>query len=547
MSEEREYIKSAYDTALHKNVLEFKKGYPNATEKYIFENQIIDANKILAMFYEDPLLHVVSILKQCKVGMDGLMIQLLYLFTTHPEDDFKLSIDNVKIITGMSNKEWENNLKSKMPECFVDQIYHHGKLKSKNKLLNELIGIKNCLIIIDEIDTGDKQNQKLHKLLRESLIFNKDYIKENNIRFIMVSATMKNQLSELKKWNFDGIKHKSFKMSIPSSYASINYFINKNIYKEYYPINSYDSALKWITDDIINNYDNDYRIHFIRTTENKKHHIKNVSYDKDIQCFDHTSDSRIPYEELSKYFEKPLENHIIICVKGFYRRSNLIPNKWKIKIGAIHESYSKKPNTETEVQAFPGRLCGYWKDILDNDHKIGPIRTSISSMKEYIKWYNNPEKADIIRTNTLVKPNNIGIKIKQYKDIPVIQDTFDGVKLYTEEECNEARQNIRNYQITKGYIKSDNKVGKGKFHKLSKFYEPSGTLYKYPYPKGTNSILWKPDKITKEHTNLCNIKDTKKIHDTRIIERRPTYIKIHGVKHLRYKIFFYDGVRKIEF
>lgn len=546
MSEEREYIKSAYETSKRRNALEFKKGCPNATEKYIFENQEEDANKILSMFYGDQTLRVVSIIKQCKVGMDGLMIQLLYLFTTHPDDTFKLPINNVKIITGMSNKEWENNLKSKMPECFVNQIYHHGKLTSKNKLPNELENIKNCLIIIDEIDTGDKQNLRLHKLLSNSCIFNKDYIIKNNIRFVMVSATMKNQLSELKKWNFDDMNHKSFKMSIPLSYASINYFLNKNIYKEYYPVNSKESALKWITDDIIDNYKNDYRIHFIRTTENKKSFIKDVSFDKDIQCFDHTSDNRIPYDELSKYFNSNLENHIIICVKGFYRRSNLIPNKWKKKIGAIHELYSKKPNIETEVQAFPGRLCGYWKEDLDNGHKIGPLRTSIDSMKEYVEWYNNPERINIGKTNTFVAPKNIGVNIPQFKNIPSIKETFNGKCLYKEEECNEARENIRNYQIDKGYIKSDNRVGKGNFNKLSStFYDKENNLYKYSY-NGSIKKLWKPEEITKDHTNLCNIRDTTKIHNIRIIERRPTYIEINGIKELRYKIFFYDGVIQIK-
>jgi hypothetical protein len=48
--------------------------------------------------------------------------------------------------------------------------------------------------------TGDKEDQKLHRLLEESGILDMKYMEENNIRFIFVSATMRNELTELRKW-----------------------------------------------------------------------------------------------------------------------------------------------------------------------------------------------------------------------------------------------------------------------------------------------------------------------------------------------------------
>ena len=551
MEDERECVRAAYDYARANNKMRYNNGCPDATEEYIFENQMIDANNIISEFYNERELRVISIIKQCKVGMDGLMIELLKLFTTHPEDSFKLPINNVFIITGMSNKEWESSLKSKVPICFQGNIYHHGKLLSKGRLTDELSGIRDSLIIIDEIDTGDKNMQKLHKMLIKTSIFNKDYIINNNIRFIMVSATMKNQLYELEKWNFENIKHKTYKMIIPKNYASIEYFLDKGIYKDYYNIDSYDQAIKWINDDIINTYENDYRVHLIRTTGSKISYIKSAAEQVGIQCFDHTSDNRIPEEELRNHFENVLNDHIIICVKGFYRRANLIPNSWKVKIGALHELCSKRSNTETEVQAFPGRMCGYWKEILDSGHKVGPIRTCIACMKEYIEWYINPNSQRPNKTNTLVKPCNVGIKVKEYKTAPIIRSVFEGKELYTEDECNIFRKKIREHQIKNKYIEETNtegkKVGKGNFKKLNKsYFEVEDNLYKYSYPKGSEKKIWKPDEITKEHTNLCNIKETRNIHNIRIIERRPTYIEIDGKKELRYKIFYYDGKEEVE-
>jgi hypothetical protein len=212
----------------------------------------------------------------------------------------------------------------------------------------------------------------------------------------------------------------------------------------------------------------------------------------------------------------------------------------------MHEQYSKKTKTETQVQAFPGRMCGYWKPYLDKGHKFGPIRTSCNAMHDYIKWYADPDSYVVPITNTLVKPDNIGIKIKEYKKVPIICDTFNGKNLYTEEECNETRKKIRKHQIDKKLIDEHTTVGKADFKKLSAtFFEKEGDLFKYSH-KGSPKKLWKPDEITKEHTNLCNVKDATKKHNTRIIERRPTYIETDGVKELRYKIFYYGGVEEVE-
>tara|TARA_B100001094_G_scaffold74804_1_gene71128 strand:- start:3042 stop:4742 length:1701 start_codon:yes stop_codon:yes gene_type:complete len=560
MENDRECARTSYKYAEANNKRLYDKGDVKATDKYIYDNQKEDALEIVKKFHENRQLRVISIIKQCKVGMDGLMIELNYQMTTHPDDNFILSIDNVYIITGMSNKEWEDNLKDKIPQCFQKNVYHHGKLMSKGKLTNSLSGIKDALIIIDEIDTGDKQMQKLHRMLIESGIFNKEYIQENNIRFVMVSATMKNQLYELNKWSMNGVSHDIHKMKIPKDYVSIEYLKTKKYLDQYYPLNSEENIRKWIQEDIIDNYGDDIRLHFVRCTVKNIDLIKGVSSNYGLAVRDHTSENRIPEKDLEDYFSQELESHMIILVKGFYRRSNLIPNSWKMKIGAMHESWVKNPSTETEVQAFPGRMCGYWKSKLDNGHKFGPIRTNLESMEEYINWYNDPESQFIKKTNTMVSAKNIGIKLPpSIRKYPIIKDEWKGKKLFTENECNPVREEIRKYQIEKRYIPSPEipkngerkkkGIGGGKFRALStKFFEKDEItgLFKYSYPKNTFKKLWTPDEITKDHTNLCNITSKTNIHNLRIIERRPTYEEVNGIKELRYKIFYYDGVEEKE-
>jgi hypothetical protein len=379
----REIVLNDYQSATKKNKELFITGDVKASSEYIFPNQKEDAIKICNKFFETPI-RVISIVKRTKVGMDGLMIEIAKNMTTHPDNDFVLHRNNIFFITAMSNISWEDDMKDKIPSCFKDNVYHHGKLQ---RLRNKLINIKNAIIINDEIDSGDKEDQQLHLILKESGILDMKYMEENNIRFVFVSATMINELRDLYKW---GKKHETYYMTIPDNYIGHKEFLEHGIIKEYYPINDDESAERWIKEDILQNYGLDYRVHIVRTDEKNKDFIFNACIRNNVDFKNHTSDDRISYEKLSDIF-KIISNHLVIAVKGFYRRANLIPNEWKKKIGATHERYVKKYDTNVQVQGLPGRMSGYWKqDLLIDRHKTGPHRTSIDAINEYEEFYKNP-------------------------------------------------------------------------------------------------------------------------------------------------------------
>tara|TARA_Y100000741_G_C18253313_1_gene558014 strand:- start:755 stop:2338 length:1584 start_codon:yes stop_codon:yes gene_type:complete len=379
----REIVLNDYQSATKNNKEKFKTNDVKASEEYIFPNQKEDATIICNKFYNTST-RVISIVKRTKVGMDGLMIEIAKNMTTHPDNDFVLHRSNIFFITAMSNISWEDDMKDKMPSCFKDNVYHHGKLQ---KLKTKLKNIKNAIIINDEIDTGDKEGQKLHIRLKESGILDMKYMEENNIRFVFVSATMINELHDLYKW---GDKHFIYHMTIPDNYIGHKEFLELGIIQEYYPINDDESADKWVQEDILQNYGSDYRVHIIRTDKKNIDFIFNACIRNNIDFKNHTSDDRISYKELTDIFNN-ISNHLVIAVKGFYRRANLIPNVWKKKIGATHERYVKIYDTNVQVQGLPGRMSGYWKDdISDLGHKTGPHRTSIAAINEYEEFYKNP-------------------------------------------------------------------------------------------------------------------------------------------------------------
>ena len=329
-------VKNDYVSAECNNLELHLKGNVKYGNEYIYQNQKEDAISIIEKFYKKDV-RAVSIVKKTKLGMDGLMIELATLFATHSDDDFAIHRDNIFMITAMSNLQWEDDMKEKVPNCFKKNVYHHGKLE---KLRPRLKNIKNAVIIHDEIDTGDKSYQRLHILLQQSVLLDLNYMKENNIRFVFVSATSRNQLHELCKWGSE--YHQIHLMTVPSTYIGHTDFLEKGIIQEHFPVKDLESSITWIKLDILDNYGDDYRVHIIRTDEGCQHFLKLACEKSGVDFRLHTSEVRIDDLEFSQIFNSTLRKHLVIAIKGFYRRANYIPNQWKLKIGATHEWCSIK-------------------------------------------------------------------------------------------------------------------------------------------------------------------------------------------------------------
>lgn len=419
ISARREDVLQSYNSATATNHRLFLEGDDKATEKYIFENQMEDALNIVNKFYLNNR-RVISIQKKTKVGADGLMIEIAKLITTHIDDDFVVNPNNVRILTGMSNAGWEKDMIDKAPTCFKDKIFHHGKLSH-----SALHNLHNALLIIDEIDTGDKERQVLHRTLKEAGILDVKHMETHNNRFVFISATMIKELYDLYRW---GELHEVYKMTIPINYIGCKDFLDMGIIKEFYPTDSTENIEKWIQEDILDNYGNDYRISLFRGTNKNVDIAQNACIRKGVVFHNHTSSDRIEEDELSGLFDKTLSQHHVIFVKGLFRRANLIPNRWKLRIGAIHERYTKTVDNNVQIQGLIGRATGYWKDTILQGHKTGPYRTSTKAIQEYEQIYNDPfgcnsykttgftkKKGKVVKQNTMLSARNI----KNLKSIPL--------------------------------------------------------------------------------------------------------------------------------
>ena len=340
-----------------------------------------DASNIVDKFYKNNR-RVIIIQKKTKVGADGLMIEIAKLLTTHNDDNFVVNLDNVRILTGMSNAGWEKDMIDKAPNCFKDKIFHHGKLSKA-----ELVNIRNGLFIIDEIDTGDKEYQVLHNTLHEANVLDVKHMEEHNNRFVFISATMIKEIYETYRW---GELHELYKMTIPASYFGHKDFVDRGIVKEFYSLGSRENADRWIQEDILNNYGTDYRVHIVRVSAKIVGLVQSACIRKGVTFRNHTSTDRLSEDEINEFFKVPLTQHIVLGVKGFFRRANLIPNPWKLRIGTTHELYTKVVDNNVQIQGLTGRMTGYWRGDIEGGHKTGPHRTSIKAIEEYEATYLDP-------------------------------------------------------------------------------------------------------------------------------------------------------------
>jgi hypothetical protein len=442
ISARREEVLQAYNSASATNKRLFLEGDDKATAEYIFPNQIEDANAIVNEFYKNNR-RVISIQKKTKVGADGLMIEIAKLLTTHNDDNFIVNPANVRIITGMSNAGWEKDMIDKAPSCFKDKIFHHGKLEKaeiKNITKDELTGVTNGLFIIDEIDSGDKPEQKLQTILKDAGILDVKHMNEHNNRFVFISATMIKELYHLYQW---GELHYLHKMTIPPSYIGHKDFLEKGIIKEFYPINNEENAQKWVQEDILEHYGNDYRVHIIRVNAKNIDLVQNACIINRVVFRNHTSTDRLSQDEIKEFFKEPLTKHIVLGVKGFFRRANLIPNRWKLRIGATHELYTKIVDNNVQYQGLPGRMTGYWRDVIELGHKTGPYRTSIKAIEECEKNYENPFGPNSYQTAGFKKKSNgkllvnnptmfstKHIKNLEAVNLPIVPDEKVDINLY---------------------------------------------------------------------------------------------------------------------
>ena len=363
------FVQASYALAEAENDWKHSIGDDQATSMYVYPSQKQDAAAIVEAFRNVP---VVSVTKRTKIGMDGLMIEVLYRMALS-------GYTEPRILTGMNNRQWMHDMKAKTPSCFRDHIYHHGKLHRA-----QLESLTNAVILVDEVDTGDKEMQVLHATLKAARLLDFDHLVRQNIKLMFASATMFKELYDLHKYP---AYHRWICLTVPPNYVSHGDFLKMGIIREHYAMERAEDARRWLNDDVLT-YGPDYRIHICRLKAWEG--MEQACLEAGVEFRAYTSTDTLTHDGLRQLFTAPLTAHVVIAVKGFYRRATMIPNAWKLKIGATHELYTTNVDYNVQIQGLPGRMTGYWKDALLAGHVTGPHRCSTLAVENYEKLIQEP-------------------------------------------------------------------------------------------------------------------------------------------------------------
>ncbi len=380
---------------------EYKRVYPS--KQLVYDNQ-----KEAAFFIIDYLINqnkrAVSLVALPQVGKTGTFLWVSYLAMTHPDNEKLFFPEDVFIITGMSDIDWEKQTRDDMLNCIKDNVYHLGKIKDFNRMINTKRNTK-VLIIIDECQIATSTNQQIDNIIKDIEKTSED--KNIEIKYVVVSATPGVILYDLGKWKDN---HKLVILKPPSSYVSFSTFINETRI-DYSNILDIEFLNKQFLPLLQNRFTTP-KYHIIRSSEKKRGDLTKWCSTNNFIFTSFDSKNRILMSKYNTNTElnlniEPLKHHFVI-IKNFWRAGKRMNDT---HVGIVYE-YNEKIDYNITAQGLIARFCG--NDKQSNNSTSPYFFGNIDTLKAYIEFMDskcNFKLADYTSQKLLISDG----EIKKYK------------------------------------------------------------------------------------------------------------------------------------
>lgn len=376
-----------------------------------YDSSIKIARKIVSLYNSTPLSLVATlIIAPTQSGKTSIAFEICDTMISN----YFIPTDNIYIITGLSSSAWVKQTSERFPDCIKENIIHRDKL---NELFIERLKNKrNILIIIDEIHIASYEDTKLFKAL--SFIQDINYLYNNDIKLIEVSATPDGILSSLKEWDTSSFHIEKYNPG--ENYVGVKKLYDGGKILQYKDL-MIEKNILYLNNIIINKYKNNYKYHLIRLPKKYDifvNHIKEY-LDKQTFRYDKYDEKNNPGDINIILKIKPLQ-HTIIFIKEMLRCSKTM---YKEHIGILYERYTTNPNSSAIIQGFLGRNTGY--DINDESIVFTDLNTVISYIKlienenlsyDNIKQWNS--RSLKINNDKIIRKKDINANISRKEDIP---------------------------------------------------------------------------------------------------------------------------------
>ena len=362
----------------------------------LYDNQIYTANNIVSYLNNNRII-AISVYGRTQCGKTGCMVSTIHQFTANNQ----IPIENIYIITGLSDKQWKADTINRFPNILKSQILHRPNLNAK--FINKIKKQKNVLIVMDEIQIASKNNQTINKIFTECGFYDLEYLCDNDIKIVQFSATPDGNIIDLKEWNEHS---KNLYLQTGRGYTGTLDFLIQNRLFEYKSLEIIENLTELRTQ--ILEYKNPM-YHLIRVPSKKKGKQEQVisnfqkvfKNDNIIFNMDFLETDK---KDINTLLKITPTQHTIIFYCEILRCAK---TQHKTYIGISYERYNYKANDSSIIQGAVGRLTGY------DDNGISICYTNIESINNYEKLLdNNMSYTDVVwNTNTTryVKKENKSI------------------------------------------------------------------------------------------------------------------------------------------
>ena len=377
----------------------------NNQKNIIYENQKRCAKLICKEFKKKKIINAL-VYGKTQTGKTGCMTALIKYFVSKNN----IPIDNIYIITGLSDVAWKKDTKDRMPTSINDRVYHRANLPKT--FVKDVRSKENLLIIMDEIQYACKEEQTLNKIFKECGFYDLDNLLDNDIKLVQFSATPDGNINDIGDWKDFSCK---LKLEPGENYVGSKDLLNFDRVKQFKDLTIIENVIELLQ--LIKIFKNPM-YHLIRVPSKAGskqqtviENFKSIFKDKYIYNTDCLKKNK---EDINILLNKKPEKHTFIFYCEILRCAK---TQYKEHIGISYERIASFINDSTITQGSVGRLTGYD----DNGESI--CFTNIKTLENYEKlWESNMEFTDGLSWNS----NTTGFN--DYENITINEiNTFNSV------------------------------------------------------------------------------------------------------------------------
>lgn len=421
----------------------------------IHENQKTCGKAVRNIFNNKSIINclVYGMTQTGKTGCMTALIQYYILSNNIP-------IDNIYIITGLSDIEWKKDTKNRMPDSINSRVFHRANLSKS--FMKDIREKQNTLIIMDEIQIACEDKQTIHKTFVDCGFYDLDFLLENDIKLIQFSATPDGNMNDILDWKYYSEK---VKLEPGEEHYGPEQAIEQNRVKQFKELTNIDNVRE-LKQDIETNFTNN-RYHLVRVPNKRENKDGTNNQTKVMSNIKKVFGENYEYNknylkakkgDINDILKKQPDKNTFIFYCEILRCAK---TQYKKYIGISYERYVPNPNDSSIIQGSFGRLTGY------DDNGDSICYTNIASLENYIKlWENNMDFKEGIIWNT--KTTHYDKK----DDITYSTGTFNSVK-HIEQLKDGCSEKVKDIPIIEGPYKTfEGMVKKGRELKVIKRRSP---------------------------------------------------------------------------